>query len=89
MKKGDYFAYVMESAGDEADTYTLVEWEVLSGSNCYEAVVMLYYAPVNPYATLLKYKPAFAEEYRRENPWEFPEELEILEKSLMGGDALV
>jgi hypothetical protein len=23
------------------------------------------------------------------NPWEFPEELEILEKSLMGGDALV
>lgn len=61
-------AQVMNSDGDDADTYTLVCWEILSGSSCYEAVVLLYYQPVNTYATILKYFPDLAEDYRRDRP---------------------
>lgn len=61
----------MDSEGDDADTYTLTCWEVLSGSSCYEAVVLLYYQPINAYATVLKYFPDLAEDYRRDRPLEF------------------
>ncbi len=53
---GYYFAYVMNGCKEEADTYFLEGWEMYSSSqSCYEALVILYYSAVNPYATLLKY----------------------------------
>ncbi|MCZ2206430.1 hypothetical protein [Cylindrospermopsis raciborskii] len=53
---GYYFAYVMNGCKEEADTYFLEGWEMYTSSqSCYEALVILYYSAVNPYATLLKY----------------------------------
>jgi hypothetical protein len=58
---GKYFAYVMGSDGDEADTFTLETWEVYtSPESCYEALVILYYAPVNEYLCLKKHKSSDA-----------------------------
>lgn len=55
-QKGQYYAYVMEADRDEADTYTLKTWEVYtSPDSCYEALVILYYAPLNPYLTIKKH----------------------------------
>jgi hypothetical protein len=54
---GRFFAYVMNSDGDEADTFSLQTWEVYtSPDSCYEALVILYYAPINEYLCLKKYK---------------------------------
>lgn len=64
-QKGQYYAYVMETDKDEADTYTLQTWEVYtSPDSCYEALVILYYAPLNPYLTLKKHMgEQWAQEY--------------------------
>ncbi|HLO85993.1 MAG TPA: hypothetical protein VK203_13435 [Nostocaceae cyanobacterium] len=63
-QKGKYYAYVMESDKDEADTYILQTWEVYtSPESCYEALVILYYAPLNPYLT---YKKHYGEHYAQE-----------------------
>jgi hypothetical protein len=78
----NYFAYVMNSNKTEADTYTLVEWHVAGPTVCHQHVVLLYYQALNPYATLLKHMPDLAEDYRRDNPWEFSEAVEVLERSL-------
>jgi len=57
---GKYFAYVMKSWGgdkEEADTFVLQTWEVYtSPDSCYEALVILYYAPMDEYLTLKKHK---------------------------------
>jgi hypothetical protein len=65
---GNYFAYVVKSNGgsrEEADTFTLQTWEVYTSSDsCYEALVILYYAPINEYLCLKKHKgEAVAQEY--------------------------
>ncbi|MCM0592284.1 MAG: hypothetical protein ACSI46_15080 [Gloeotrichia echinulata DVL01] len=64
-QSGKYFAYVRNSDGDEADTFTLRTWEVYtSPESCYEALVILYYAPLNEYLCLKKHKgEATAQEY--------------------------
>ncbi|HBL14238.1 MAG TPA: hypothetical protein DD379_23190 [Cyanobacteria bacterium UBA11162] len=64
-QKGHYYAYVMEADRDEADTYTLQTWEVYtSPESCYEALVVLYYAPINPYLTYKKHMGEhWAQEY--------------------------
>jgi hypothetical protein len=55
-QRGDFFAYVKNSDGDEADTYTLKTWQVCHPDDgTYEAVVILYYAAVNPYLTIKKH----------------------------------
>jgi hypothetical protein len=57
---GKYFAYVVKSNGgnrEEADTFILQTWEVYTSvESCYEALVILYYAPMNEYLTLKKYQ---------------------------------
>lgn len=70
-QEGHYFAYVFNSNREEPDTYRLTEWEVVGGTKCHEAVVLLYYSPVSPYQTVLKYMPDLAEEYKQQNPLEF------------------
>ncbi len=64
-QKGHYYAYVKNSEGDEADTYILQTWEVYKGDNsCYEALVILYYAALNPYLTYKKHMGEhWAQEY--------------------------
>ncbi len=55
-QKGQYYAYVMEADRDEADTYILKTWQVCRPDDgLYEAVVILYYAPLNPYLTIKKH----------------------------------
>lgn len=55
-QKGDYYAYVKNSDGDEADTYVLKTWQVCRPDDgAYEAVVILYYAALNPYLTIKKH----------------------------------
>lgn len=55
-QSGHYFEYVWESEKDEADTYALQSWEVFRPDNAmFEALVVLYYAPINPYLTLQKH----------------------------------
>lgn len=55
-QKGRYYAYVMEADRDEADTYILKTWEIYtSPDSCYEALVILYYAPLDPYLTIKKH----------------------------------
>jgi len=65
---GHYFAYVINGCKEEADTYFLEGWEIYSSSqSCYEALVILYYSPINPYATLRKYMgEEMANEYLRD-----------------------
>lgn len=53
---GKYFAYVMGGCKEEADTFTLQTWDVYtSPTSCYEALIHLYYAPVNEYLCLKKH----------------------------------
>ncbi|WP_017654702.1 hypothetical protein [Fortiea contorta] len=56
QQTGHYFEYVWESDKDDADTYALQSWEVFRPENgSFEALVVLYYAPINPYLTLQKH----------------------------------
>lgn len=53
---GRCFEYVWESEKDEADTYALQDWQVFRPEyGMFEALVVLYYAPINPYLTLQKH----------------------------------
>jgi hypothetical protein len=54
---GKYFAYVMGSKDkEEADTFILQTWDVYtSPTSCYEALIHLYYAPINEYLCLKKH----------------------------------
>jgi hypothetical protein len=55
-QKGHFFEYVWESDKDEADTYALQSWEVFRpDGGTFEALVVLYYAPINTYLTLQKH----------------------------------
>jgi hypothetical protein len=55
-QSGHFFEYVWESDRDEADTYALETWEVCTPeSGIYEAIVILYYSPINVYLTLKKH----------------------------------
>jgi len=55
-QRGHFFEYVWESDRDEADTYALETWEVCTPeSGIYEAIVILYYSPINAYLTLKKH----------------------------------
>jgi hypothetical protein len=58
-QSGKFFAYVKSKSGgcqEEADTYSLKSWEVYtSPESCYEALVILYYAPINEYLTIKKH----------------------------------
>lgn len=52
---------------DEADIYELTCWDVCRPDNgLYEAVVILYYSPINHLATLKKHMPEFVDEYLEE-----------------------
>lgn len=64
-QKGHYYAYVKNSEGEEADTYILQTWDVYKGDNsCYEVLLTLYYAPLNPYLTYKKHMGEnWAQEY--------------------------
>jgi hypothetical protein len=56
-ESGKQFVYVRNSNGDEADTFSLQTWEIYtSPDSCYEALVILYYAPINEYLCLKKHK---------------------------------
>lgn len=65
---GRFFEYVWESEQEEADTYSLQSWEVCRpDSGIFEAVVVLYYFPLNPYLTLRKHMGQdAADEYQDE-----------------------
>ncbi|HAG81229.1 MAG TPA: hypothetical protein DCL61_08660 [Cyanobacteria bacterium UBA12227] len=55
---GDYYAYVWGhyESDDEADIYVLQTWQVCPPNDgTYEAVIILYYAALNPYLTIKKY----------------------------------
>lgn len=55
-QQGHFFEYVWESDKDEADTYILESWDVCRPeSGIHEAIILLYYAPMNPYLTLQKH----------------------------------
>lgn len=55
-QSGHYFEYVWESEQEEADTYALQDWQVFRPEHgTFEALVVLYYAPINPYLTLQKH----------------------------------
>ncbi len=55
-QSGKYFAYVKGGCREEADTFTLQTWDVYtSPTSCYEALIHLYYAPVNEYLCLKKH----------------------------------
>jgi len=46
----------MEGCKEEADTYFLEGWEVLTGDNSiYEYTIVLYYSAINPYLTIKKW----------------------------------
>lgn len=69
----EYFAYVMGGCGEEADTFILKTWDVYtSPTSCYEALILLYYAPVNEYLCLKKHLgEKWAQEYLDETEkWE-------------------
>ncbi|HEY9610552.1 hypothetical protein [Allocoleopsis sp.] len=67
---GKYYAYVWEfyESGDEADIYTLQTWQVCTpNDNVHEAVVILYYAALNPYLTIKKHMgDDLAQEYKEQ-----------------------
>lgn len=55
-QSGCYFEYVWEGEKEEADTYALQDWQVFRPEHgFFEAFVVLYYAPINPYLTLQKH----------------------------------
>lgn len=55
-QSGKFFAYVKGGCKEEADTFTLQTWDVYtSPTSCYEALIHLYYAPVNEYLCLKKH----------------------------------
>lgn len=68
QQTGRFFEYVWESDRDEADTYSLQSWEVCRpDSGVFEAIVVLYYFPINPYLTLGKHMGQdAAEEYLKD-----------------------
>jgi len=70
-QSGAYFAYVWGNynSEDEADIYTLQTWQVCRPDDgTYEAIVLLYYAAMNPYLTIKKhFGEADAEEYLARN----------------------
>jgi len=70
-QSGAYFAYVWgcHNSQDEADIYTLQTWQICRPDDgTYEAVVLLYYAAMNPYLTIKKhFGEAEAEEYLARN----------------------
>jgi len=46
----------MEGCKEEADTYFLEGWEILTGdSSVYEHTIILYYSAINPYLTIKKW----------------------------------
>jgi hypothetical protein len=69
---GDFYTYVFEAEPneqgiyDEADTYTLQTWQVFRPDHGpHEALVILYYAAINPYLTIARYmSPELAAEYQ-------------------------
>lgn len=67
QEKGRYFAYVLDyyKSGDEADTYILETWQVCTPNDgTYEAIVILYYAALNPYQAIRKHmSKELADEY--------------------------
>jgi len=69
-QRGHFFEYVWDSDRDEADTYALETWEVCTPeSGIYEAIVILYYSPINVYLTLKKHMGEdAAEEYLQSIP---------------------
>lgn len=72
-KTGKYFAYVIGGCGEEADTFILRTWDVYtSPTSCYEALIHLYYSPVNEYLCLKKHLgEKWAQEYLDEiEKWE-------------------
>lgn len=57
-ENGSYFAHVWEGDKEEADTYVLNAWQVLHPNDgTYEAIVILYYSPLDEAATLAKWMP--------------------------------
>lgn len=55
-QSGKYLAYVKGGCKEEADTFTLQTWDVYtSPTSCYEALIHLYYAPINEYLCLKKH----------------------------------
>lgn len=55
-RSGRYYAYVMKGCKEEADTYFLEGWEVLTGdTSVYEYTVIMYYTAVNPYLAVKKW----------------------------------
>lgn len=55
-QSGRYYAYVMGGCKEEADTYFLEGWEILTGENSiYEYTVIMYYSAVNPYLAVKKW----------------------------------
>ncbi|WP_017654839.1 hypothetical protein [Fortiea contorta] len=57
-QQGHYFVRVLGHgrSNDEADIYTLQTWQIcLPEDGTYEAVILLYYAPINQYLTLKKH----------------------------------
>jgi hypothetical protein len=55
-QSGSYYAYVMGGCKEEADTYFLEGWEILTGDNSvYEYTVIMYYSAVNPYLAIKKW----------------------------------
>ncbi len=55
-QQGRFLEYVWESDKDEADTYVLQNWDVCRPeSGIYEAIIILYYSPMNPYLTIKKH----------------------------------
>jgi hypothetical protein len=68
---GRFFEYVWgfhpscDGDGDEADMFVLQDWEVCQPERgYYEAIVILYYYPLNPYLCLQKhFGQAAADEY--------------------------
>lgn len=67
---GCYYAYVFDGDKSEEDTYVLTTWDVTRPDNeCYEAIVILYYSPLNPYLTIKKHMgEELAEEYLQRIP---------------------
>ncbi len=68
-QKGRYYSYVAGGCREEADTYILEGWEVVSGDDTvYEGIVILYYSALNPYLTIKKhFDESQAEEYLARN----------------------
>jgi hypothetical protein len=56
FQSGRYYAYVMGGCKEEADTYFLEGWDILTGDNSvYEYTVILYYSAINPYLAIKKH----------------------------------